>query len=97
MDRDQRAEGRAGVAAMSAAALKTARAEGLLRDILQAATAGKVSYIAASMLTAGVYADRTALLTALRVIKQKAIEGEVLLRSIDKSDEAIETREETSS
>jgi len=75
---------------MSAAALKTARAEGLLRDILQATTAGQVSREAASMLTSGVYTDRTALLTALRVIKQKAIEAEVLLRS-------IEAREETSS
>jgi len=74
----------------AAAALKTARAEGLLRDILQAATAGNVSYEAAGMLTAGAYADRTALLTALRLIKQKAIEAEVLLRS-------IEPHEETSS
>jgi hypothetical protein len=73
----------------ASAALKTARAESCLREILRVASAGQISIGTAGVLINGVH-DRAALLTALREIKVKAIEAEVLLRS-------IETREVLSS
>ena len=78
------------------AALKTARAEGCLREILRVASAGQITIGTAGVLITGIH-DRATLLEALRAIKVKAIEAEVLLRSIDKSDAAIEAREAVSS
>jgi hypothetical protein len=68
-------------------ALKTARAEGCMREILWVASCGQISLATAGVLINGVHADRTSLLTDLRRIKAKATEAEVLLRSIDAREE----------
>lgn len=76
----------------SSTILKTQRAEDCLREILSIASGGLISNRTAGVLINGVQ-DRAGLLICLRGVKLKATEAEVLLRSIDKRDEAVDERE----